>query len=111
MLDTGYYFNRSINSSTSSSVVAQEVTLADSLRQCHSMRTNALIQIIFSKIYTQKTAKLTVGDYTGIHFVLLRVANVAPIPKSVHELSYDYSYMLNRFLKRNVGIFGTGLMV
>ena len=41
---------------------------------------------------------MAVGDYTGIHFVLLRVVNVAPIPKRVHELSYDYSYMLNRFL-------------
>lgn len=157
-----YYFNRSINSSTSSSVVAQEMTkrsvvsfsprmpqssndtpfsrrlsttslrqhkellvrwrvyryavallhksLADSLHQCHSMLTNTLIQIIFSKIYTKKLP-MAVGDYTGIHFVLLRVVNFAPIPKRVHELSYDYSYMLNRFLKRNVGIFGTGLMV
>ena len=41
---------------------------------------------------------MAVGDYTGIHFVLLRVVNVVPIPKRVHELSYDYSYMLNRFL-------------
>jgi hypothetical protein len=47
MLDTGYDFNRSTNSFTSSSVVAQEVTLAESLRQRYSMRTNALIQIIF----------------------------------------------------------------
>ena len=62
-------------------------------------------------ILFRKTANLAVGDYTGIHFVLLRVVNIAPIPKRVHELSYDYSYMLNRFLKRNVGIFGTGLMV
>ena len=62
-------------------------------------------------ILFRKTATLAVGDYTGIHFVLLRVVNIAPIPKRVHELSYDYSYMLNRFLKKNVGIFGTGLMV
>ena len=35
-------------------VALHHKSLADSLRQCHSMLTNTLIQIIFSKIYTQK---------------------------------------------------------
>ena len=35
-------------------VALHHKTLADSLRQCHSMLTNTLIQIIFSKIYTKK---------------------------------------------------------